>query len=689
MTLNISNKHLLGLALSFTIIVGNLNAQVDEWTWNTSTLAPFALQNGAVVDGDHVDATRNSKLWLASPSANPGDFTLTARYKLNNFHALGGSCEVKLNFGGGNAPGGGNLIMTHNANGDFRAWHSGGTGNNYNIFTANGSDRPSTTDGYMFEYTIKFDSDTSTMSIAYTVDDGDPVLVFSGPAISDSVAGFGTGTPADMITRWMALEVWQSQSSYDTSPADVEIHSISLASADWSYGGTAYVAPADPWVIDNPSDAAVYTTFSEDFTVAYDEDSSTYALSGYTLQDTDTGTVLFVDLESGDDDTTRNTDYPQDGQTQAKWAQNIQVTELITTPEETATGDNPGTTGNVQDADSDYSLTQEDIDAGEATVGGVSYVVPNTAVVGDTLEATESDSHSYVSVAEVREEVIGDYKLSYSFTFTEFFDPNSKCDVKLTSGGDGGFIQVVINSWGNTRVYHANSEVSGVNGDVVSNVNLGAVDGDEVTIELIYLASDQAFGVTGSVNGGTPVVIYGGVGNGGFTPDPISNYVEFVTENYGGNPADIPQITLNSVSLVTDFDRTTDSDGDGLTDTVELTIPTSLDSDDTDGDGLTDFEEFMTIGSDPNVDDTELINYLNDQNTGSVDPSIIPDGSVSLAANGDDFDMVLSIEQSADMVTFETMDIASSDVYVNETDNTVTITIDGSSDKAFFRTSGQ
>ena len=64
-----------------------------------------------------------------------------------------------------------------------------------------------------------------------------------------------------------------------------------------------------------------------------------------------------------------------------------------------ATGDDPSTTGLVQVAGVDYTITADDITNGTATIGsGVSavvYSVPVDATVGDTLEAVETGTYPY------------------------------------------------------------------------------------------------------------------------------------------------------------------------------------------------------------------------------------------------------------------------------------------------------
>jgi hypothetical protein len=144
----------------------------------------------------------------------------------------------------------------------------------------------------------------------------------------------------------------------------------------------------------------------------------------------------------------------------------------------------------------------------------------------------------------------------------------------------------------------------------------------------------------------------------------------------------------NTLALTATFlQDTSDADSDGLTAYEEFVAGTLPDNEDSDGDTVKDGQE-VSIGSDPLEDDTALINYISSLST-SVDPSIIPSGAVSLAANGDNFDLVLSIEESADLTSFDKMDLSSSNVTIDDAEDTVTISIDGSSDKAFFKTVGQ
>ena len=708
MTLHYKIKYLLGMALSLSLLT-NIYAQVDTWTWNTSTTDSGVSVQGdnVVVEADYVTATHIKdtsvpKLWRGTGSANAGDFILRAKYYVENLHDPNTGADMKVSFGGST----GRLEFVHNSSGSLRCWHSGGTGNNYNLFNLGGDSRPSTTDEYMMEIIVSFDSDSSTITIEYSVDDAAPVLAFRGATTDSTDAGVVAGTKGqngfgdDLITGWAKFELFQyGDSQRDaanggdlTKRPEIRYHSYSLEPADLVYGGVPYVEPADPWLITDPADAAVIE-FSEDFTSAYvDEngdvnDGITYTMSGNYTQDTSAGTMSLSDLHNSDTDAGRLAQYPA-GTVEPKWYQPIQVTEIITTAEETSTGDNPDTVGNVQVDGSDYLVTQEDIDAatGTVTVGEVSYVLPGTAVAGDTLEATEADDHTYISQPEVRTEYIGDYQFSLTYNLANHRDPNTGTDIKVSIFGNDGFLQIVHNSFGDVRLWHANSN-AGMNGNIVNNTRIDAFqDGVEITWNFIYLSAYDVIAVTYSVDGGAETPFFGGTGNGGVIGDVISNFAEVNLFKWGNNPIDgIADIEIVSASLSSTL-PTTDSDGDGLSDVDELTLNTSLSSSDTDGDGLSDYDEVEVIGSDPTADDSLLISYINDQSSGGADPSLIPDGSVTLSQNGDNFELVLSVEESSDMETFSTMTMTGSDVTIEN--NSVKITIDGSSDKGFYRISG-
>lgn len=70
--------------------------------------------------------------------------------------------------------------------------------------------------------------------------------------------------------------------------------------------------------------------------------------------------------------------------------------------------------------------------------------------------------------------------------------------------------------------------------------------------------------------------------------------------SFGETPI-IDDITLYAIWV----DITTDTDGDGLSDELELYIKTNVNITDTDGDGLTDYQEVVIVGTDPLLFDTD------------------------------------------------------------------------------------
>jgi hypothetical protein len=107
------------------------------------------------------------------------------------------------------------------------------------------------------------------------------------------------------------------------------------------------------------------------------------------------------------------------------------------------------------------------------------------------------------------------------------------------------------------------------------------------------------------------------------------------------------------------------------------------------GDGSTGGGDGSTGGGDGSTGGGDGSTGGGDGSTGGVDPNLIPDGSVTLQANGANFDLVLSIEESSDLQTFTQMSLTGSEVTVDASTNTITISIDGSSNQAFYRITGQ
>lgn len=100
---------------------------------------------------------------------------------------------------------------------------------------------------------------------------------------------------------------------------------------------------------------------------------------------------------------------------------------------------------------------------------------------------------------------------------------------------------------------------------------------------------------------------------------------------FAGWEGDINE-TSHTVSLIADSSKRVianfaqelnDSDNDGLSDYEEIAIyGTSIDQNDTDGDGLFDNEEIL-IGSDPNISNLGIVNYLNSKAKTNQDNALI------------------------------------------------------------------
>ena len=137
---------------------------------------------------------------------------------------------------------------------------------------------------------------------------------------------------------------------------------------------------------------------------------------------------------------------------------------------------------------------------------------------------------------------MGDANPLYSYTqeITVVLDtfflaaaPGTTSDLKIKSFGADGFMEFVINSGGNMRLWHAGDNVA--NGNLVPNTALGMSDGDSLTIVQNYNVGTDTMDISFAVNGGAPVAFHsgGGLGVGGAIGNVIGNFIEAELYKYG------------------------------------------------------------------------------------------------------------------------------------------------------------
>ena len=110
-------------------------------------------------------------------------------------------------------------------------------------------------------------------------------------------------------------------------------------------------------------------------------------------------------------------------------------------------------------------------------------------------------------------------------------------DVKWKTFGPDGFMELVLNSFGNLRLFHDdfNDAVPGGNiaGGAPDNINIGYADGDLLNLTTVYDTNTDTINVTYSLNGGSAQAFYSGGGISGPIGDFITNFVEVEVFKFG------------------------------------------------------------------------------------------------------------------------------------------------------------
>ena len=127
----------------------------------------------------------------------------------------------------------------------------------------------------------------------------------------------------------------------------------------------------------------------------------------------------------------------------------------------------------------------------------------------------------------------GSFVSSVNVQLQPFFDPiNTQSDLKFRHFGPDGFVEIVLNSFGDMRVFH-NNTVSGVGGNIVPNTNIGITDTDTLQLSVAYSAGTDMLDISYSLNGDASVPFYSGLGNGGSTGDFYTNFADTMLFHWG------------------------------------------------------------------------------------------------------------------------------------------------------------
>ena len=102
----------------------------------------------------------------------------------------------------------------------------------------------------------------------------------------------------------------------------------------------------------------------------------------------------------------------------------------------------------------------------------------------------------------------------------------SGTDFKWKSFGPDGFMEIVLNSFGDMRLFQTG-------GSLVSNTPIGYTDGDDLELSVSYFPGTDTMDVTYAINGAPAVLFYSGTGNGGSLGNVITNFVEVELFKFG------------------------------------------------------------------------------------------------------------------------------------------------------------
>jgi hypothetical protein len=140
------------------------------------------------------------------------------------------------------------------------------------------------------------------------------------------------------------------------------------------------------------------------------------------------------------------------------------------------------------------------------------------------------------------------YETSISVVFSQFGfgGDNTQSDFKWKSFGKDGFMEIVLNSFGDMRLYHNDSDGGG--GNIQPNTRITVANGDLLKLSNAYNATSDTIDLTYSVNGGDSMAFYSGGGIDGPIGDLASNFVQVEVFKWGASDFK-PNIGIDEWSL--------------------------------------------------------------------------------------------------------------------------------------------
>ncbi len=126
---------------------------------------------------------------------------------------------------------------------------------------------------------------------------------------------------------------------------------------------------------------------------------------------------------------------------------------------------------------------------------------------------------------------------------------NTRSDFKWRFFGANGFAEVVLNSFGDMRLFHRDSR-AGAGGNLVGNTRIGIADGDTLELTLSFSQDTDTVDLSYALNGDAAVPFYSGTGNGDGFGDFASNFMDVQVFKWGATPADQAVVAIDRWSVV-------------------------------------------------------------------------------------------------------------------------------------------
>ena len=142
---------------------------------------------------------------------------------------------------------------------------------------------------------------------------------------------------------------------------------------------------------------------------------------------------------------------------------------------------------------------------------------------------------------------IGSFSSSITVNLPTFSNPSTGADFKWKFFGADGFTEVVLNSFGNMRMYHNDSDGGGGNIQPQTSIGLTGTD-DVLVLTLQYLAAIDEVDVSYSLNGGGSTPFYSGGGIDGPVGDLVTSFVQVEVFEFGAG-APVPVIQIQEWNL--------------------------------------------------------------------------------------------------------------------------------------------